>query len=377
MQTWHEELAFDFSEAITNRFFTEQSLFFDIETTGFSPARSQLYLIGCATRKADVLCIDQFFAESADEEAAVLSAFLSLLAQFDTIITFNGSGFDIPYLKAKCSVYQIPAPFDTHPCLDLYKEVSRQKTLLGLASLKQKSVELFLGIDRTDVCSGGELIEVYHAYRRHPSADALALLRGHNYEDVLYMPKLLPLLSYGEILGGAFSVTSLSANEVRTFDGSLQKELIFTLAANYPVPKPLSYRFDDCYLAFRSNDMRLSVRLTDEELRFFFAQPNEYYYLPDEDCAILKTLATGVDRAHRRQATASNCYTRRHALFLPQYEELFTPAFRRNARDRQSYFVLSEAFTESPSLQEHYIRHLFAHRNDHKTRRKYSAKKPE
>ena len=63
MITWHEELPFDFSSAVVRRFFTEDAIFFDIETTGFSPAHSNLYLIGCATRKGGLLCIDQFFAE--------------------------------------------------------------------------------------------------------------------------------------------------------------------------------------------------------------------------------------------------------------------------------------------------------------------------
>ena len=45
MITWHEELPFDFSSAVVRRFFTEDAIFFDIETTGFSPAHSNLYLI--------------------------------------------------------------------------------------------------------------------------------------------------------------------------------------------------------------------------------------------------------------------------------------------------------------------------------------------
>ena len=44
MITWHEELPFDFSSAVIRRFFTEDAIFFDIETTGFSPAHSNLYL---------------------------------------------------------------------------------------------------------------------------------------------------------------------------------------------------------------------------------------------------------------------------------------------------------------------------------------------
>lgn len=361
MTTWHEELPFDFSEPMTNRFFTEQTIFFDIETTGFSPARSNLYLIGCATRKADMLCIDQFFAESNDEESEVIAAFFALLAQYHTIITFNGIGFDIPYLKAKCDSLQIPSPFDAHAYIDLYKEVSKLKALLGLASLKQKSIELFLGIDRTDLFSGGELIEVYKAYTRQPTEEALLLLRQHNYKDVLYMPKLLPILSYREVLTDRLTVTALEANESRTFDGGTQKELIFTLSGAYPVPKPLSYRCGDCYLSFRHTDIRLCVKLFDEELRFFLENPKDYYYLPTEDRAVLKSLATGVDRAYRRQANTSNCYVRKHAIFLPQYEDLFTPAFRRNACDRKSYFELSEDFVASAALQERYIGHLLAH----------------
>ena len=65
MITWHEELTFDFSDPVSNEVFTENCIFFDIETTGFSPARTDLYLIGCATRRDSLLCIDQFFSENA------------------------------------------------------------------------------------------------------------------------------------------------------------------------------------------------------------------------------------------------------------------------------------------------------------------------
>ena len=175
------------------------------------------------------------------------------------------------------------------------------------------------------------------------------------------MPKLLPVLSYREVLTSSLTVISLEANESRTFGGSTQKELIFTLSGAYPVPKPLSYRCGDCYLAFRHTDIRLCVKLFDGELRFFFDNPKDYYYLPDEDRAVHKSLASGVDREHRRQANTSNCYVHKHAIFLPQYEDLFTPAFRQNARDRKSYFELSEDFVGSTALQERYIRHLLAH----------------
>lgn len=367
MITWHDEFTFDFTEAMTDRHFTEDAIFFDIETTGFSPARSNLYLIGCATRKGSLLCIDQFFAESKDEEAEIIHAFFSLLKQYKTIISFNGIGFDIPYLKGKCKSLNIASPFEEHAYLDIYKEVSQIKALLGLASLKQKSIEIFLGIDRKDLFSGGELIEVYQSYVRHPSDEALSLLRQHNYEDVLYMPKLLPILSYREALNSPLTVLSLEASESSAYDGhSRNRELIFTLASPYTVPKPISYRCEDCYLMFRQSDIRLCIRLFDGELKYFFDNPRDYYYLTNEDIAVLKPLAASVDPKYRKQATASNCYTKKHALFLPQHEKLFHPVFCCQRKDRKTYFELSEEFITSSKLQETYVQHFISHINTKK-----------
>lgn len=111
MKHWHEEMPFTADNSLAELIFTENSLFFDIETTGFSAARTSLYLIGCAARKENLLIVDQFFAETPADESDVLHAFLDYLQNFDTIITFNGIGFDIPYLTNKCQKYKIPEPF--------------------------------------------------------------------------------------------------------------------------------------------------------------------------------------------------------------------------------------------------------------------------
>ena len=97
MKTFHEEILYTCQDPLTDQLFDEHSIFFDIETTGFSPATSSLYMIGCASRKDSQICMDQFFAEKPEEEAEILTAFFQLLSQYTTIITFNGVGFDIPY----------------------------------------------------------------------------------------------------------------------------------------------------------------------------------------------------------------------------------------------------------------------------------------
>ena len=249
MITWHEELTFDFSDPVSNEVFTENCIFFDIETTGFSPARTDLYLIGCATRRDSLLCIDQFFSENAADQKNVLSAFLELLSGYDTILTFNGIGFDIPYLKAKCKALHLSDPFDAHSYIDLYKEVSRFKFLFALTSYKQKSIELFLGIDRIDAYSGGELIEVYKEYVRHPQKIPTLLKAGTTMRRSLYVQKLLPVSPYPKLWEQAFSLQSLEASEYRSMDGASATGLFFTLALRVPRSQTGLLSYDDCYLS--------------------------------------------------------------------------------------------------------------------------------
>ena len=148
MKIWNKTHHLTDTNLILNETFTEDAFFFDIETTGFSPAYTFLYLIGCAHRVGDNFIITQYFAETKEEEGAILSAFLQELCHYQTIISFNGLGFDIPYLKKKCEKYGLTHPFDEKDYIDIYKEVSGLKFLLKLPDYKQKTIERFLGLSR-------------------------------------------------------------------------------------------------------------------------------------------------------------------------------------------------------------------------------------
>ena len=53
MKHWHEEMPFTADNSLAELIFTENSLFFDIETTGFSAARTSLSdRMRCAERKS-------------------------------------------------------------------------------------------------------------------------------------------------------------------------------------------------------------------------------------------------------------------------------------------------------------------------------------
>ena len=297
-------------------FFQKDCIFFDIETTGFSPKTSTLYLIGCLRRTETEIIIDQFFAESPKEESAVLEKFTDLLNNYKTIVSFNGLGFDLPFIKAKCDTYGIAQHIDTmnstdnntidtinslsffdkFEYLDIFKEVSRIKPLLPLPNYKQKTIEQFLGIYRNDKYSGGELISVYQEYVKTQNTQAEELLLLHNFDDVTGMLDLLPILSYCKILNGAYEIVSAEENTYTNYDGETGLELIITLQNNFPVPKSVSYSSKDFYIIMNKESTKIRVPIFEGELKFFYSNYKDYYYLPVEDMAIHKSVASFVDK---------------------------------------------------------------------------------
>ena len=345
-------------DKLSDTLFDESAVFFDIETTGFSPDHSQIYLIGCAYRKDTQICAEQFFAESKEEEPLILSSFLELLSRFKTLISFNGIGFDIPFLKAKCEIYNQPDRFSDMNCIDIFKSVSMVKFLLKLENYKQKTIEAFLELKREDQYSGGELINVYDHYTKEPNKEDLHLLLLHNYEDIMGMPALLPVLSYVELFKGDYSIEGAKICGYQGYDGITQKELLITLKNHYPVPKRVSFQYKDYYLI--ANDYKTSIRIPiyEGELKYFYSDYKNYYYLPEEDIALHKSVASYVDKGYRENARAANCYNRKTSRFLSQYEEIMNPVFYKEYKDSTGYFELTEDFCQSEVMLERYVNHI-------------------
>lgn len=80
MKTFHNEEIYIKTDNFSDSIFKESTMFFDIETTGFSPVKATVYMIGCARRIKNRIVIDQYFAESPDDEAAVIEAFAGSLS---------------------------------------------------------------------------------------------------------------------------------------------------------------------------------------------------------------------------------------------------------------------------------------------------------
>ncbi len=337
----------------------EKILWLDIETTGLSPKNACIYMIGCVYFRDGKYQTVQFMADDVDEEEQVIYEFFNFASFFSVLITYNGNAFDIPFLSYRCAFYDMPYRFDGFTGIDLYKRLRAYQGIFTLPDLKQKTVEELMGISRTDDRSGHELIGIYAEYTVHPEEDLLHLLLQHNHDDITGLLKLTPLLSFSDLFStAAVRAEKAVRNQYKDYNGVQRSELIIEFSFPLEVPVPVSCGFSDLYLTLGGNRGKLRVAIYTGVLKHFYPDYMDYYYLPEEDRAVHKSVGTFVDKNHRVQAKASTCYTKKRGFFLPQWEEIITPVFYENYRDHTMYFELTESVKNDPARFSRYASHL-------------------
>ena len=328
---------------------SEECVFFDIETTGFKAAFSEVYLIGAAVCNAGRWRIFQWMSEHPSEEDALLRTFAAFARPYGCLIHFNGDRFDLPYLQEKYDAHKIPCSLPSLRSIDLFTQFKPLRSLLELDHMNQKSLESFLGIAREDRFSGGELIEVYRSFVRSPARHLSELLLLHNMEDVKGMLRLTDLFAYRQLdtlfpevsarlLLPAAGSGSKDSSGCEAAPGSLEITCIYPLRFPVPVCKSTAWGT----LLLQENMSSLQVLIRCGQLLHFFENYKEYYYLPEEDEAIHKSVASFVDKAYRVRATARTCYTKKTGSFLPVFTETDLPCFLTAYGGRQRYIELPE-----------------------------------
>ncbi len=315
----------------------DRLLFFDIETTGLSASSSSLYLLGCMYVEEEHWHFTQWLIESFSDELPVLRAFSELLSHFDTAVTFNGDSFDINYLNMCAKEYGLSDLFDGVNSFDLIKKVRPLKRFLALPDCKLKTVERFLGIYREDPFTGGELIEVYEEFTRTHDLRLQKTLLLHNEEDILNMPPLLQILAYSDFLCG----TSLSLKECY-FNLSGTK-LSCLAEADISFPVPVTYTNDDgITVSLSGTNASFEIPSFSGELKYFYPNVKDYWYLPMEDQAYHKKIAGFVAKEHRVPATKETCYTRMEGFFLPAFSGCENAQFRKSFSDPERFVRYEE-----------------------------------
>ena len=190
------------------------------------------------------------------------------------------------------------------------------------------------------------------------SADARTLLLLHNSADIQGMLQLLPLLAFYDLFNGNIRAKKVQANSYIDYHGQEKQELLMKLALPSTLPFSLSNLANGCYFSGEKDEGILKVPLYEEEMKYFYANYKDYYYLPAEDIALHKSVSSFVDQAHRTQATAATCYTRKYGLFLPQWDILAEPFFKRDYKSHDLFFELTEERKTDRTLFSRYAQHL-------------------
>lgn len=314
----------------------KELLFLDIETTGLSPSNAQIYLIGALSyAETSGWILRQWFADSLSAEEEILRGFFDFIRGFRTLIHYNGDSFDLPFLLRCAAQYGLSAPFSGMDSLDLYRAVRPYRGIFGTERMNQKRMEQFLGAKRTDRYTGAELISVYEEWLGTGEQALQQRLLLHNEEDVSALPQLLSLLSYRDLLSGAFFDISATADT---------DSVRFSCRSESFVPAAVSCEFPLFTLSAEADSLTLTVPVFSGTLAHFFENHRDYYYLPLENRAIHRSLAEFVDRSAKVRASAQNACIAKNSRFIPLFGD--APAgqklFRENFRSSQRYLDLDE-----------------------------------
>ena len=361
---------------------SEKVLYFDIETTGLSADTSFIYLICAGFLKDGVPTLIQWFCEGPADEVNVIRAFLDFANGFSAIIHFNGATFDIPFVEKRAAKYGLDSMFrklsDSAKSIDLYKKIRPYRDLFGLCGCRQKNIEAFMGIGREDKFGGGELIEVYKQYLGRSRYDCMThgtpllvhkdsglakmpetqseallyLLLLHNAEDVENLINISALYPVLQILeGNAGSKNTHVLTEVAECGSSVT--VTFAPKCVIPVPSFCGRTGPDGTFNadFDGQKLVLSIPVFVGELKYFYDNYKDYYYLPDEDCAIYKSAGEGVDKSRRKNATAATCYTKINSRFIPLPQAADAPIFKSDYKSRQTFIELSSFEKLMPQKQ--------------------------
>lgn len=333
----------------------DKSVFFDIETTGFSPKTAHLYLIGCVYKPADkdTLYLRQWFLEDVNYEKELIIEFMEFIKDYKYLITFNGNGFDIPFLQNKIAGYKLLYDINCFESIDIFKEAYKVRKLLKLQNLKQKSIEEFFGIYREDKFSGGDLISVYSAYLENHDERLKKVLLLHNLEDIKAMPLLLNIFTYTDIFKEKFDVNSC---EIMTIEGkNYKKEFIIQGKLHSKINSRVSFGFGEYYFTAYGDTFKFKVDIYTGGLKYFYKEYKDYFYLPNEDRAVHKSVAFFVDKNFRTKAKAANCYSKKTGNFIPQPSEIMEPYFKIEYNDKTTYVELTKEFAENMESVKKYV----------------------
>ncbi|MDX9856425.1 MAG: ribonuclease H-like domain-containing protein [candidate division Zixibacteria bacterium] len=190
-------------------------LFFDTETTGLGGSGAVAFLIGLGCLTASGFEIRQYVLPDYSDEAALLESVLAECADHRTLVSYNGTAFDVPLVRDRMIINRVDRGFDPPDHLDLLHPTRRLfRRRLGDCTLTNIEREIF-AFYREDDIPGYLIPSVYFEWLNSESSGMLAQVLEHNRLDVLTLYFLARYIheayvTDGRSLGRADDIYSLS-----------------------------------------------------------------------------------------------------------------------------------------------------------------------
>lgn len=319
------------------KYFDENTLFFDIECTGLSPRKSFIYLIGYAIRKGTTVTITQLLAKDESDELPLLEEFEKVINQYPNLLGFNSTRFDEAFIVERCRKYNFNTTIKSKHHTDLYLMTTKARCLLDLPNFKQKTIENYLGLYRDDQYDGGQLIPVYQHYSLMDDVESKELVLLHNFEDVKGMIYICDILSFPDLLTSKMRYISHEIDE---------NKIRFEIETSINLPKSINKNREYGLYIIKNNRIYVTLNLYEGELCTWLPDFKNYYYLIEEDMIIPKALGESMDKNLRRPAKRSDCKVKAEGKYLQLPDRIdigtTTRIFKESYENKETFVSIND-----------------------------------
>ena len=326
-----------------------------METTGLSPRNSFVMMAALAHCMSDGWHQKILIAENRREETSLLTDIRSALEEADTLCFFGYASFFRRFVNDRWENISGCSEDFFRPELtikDLQQQLKAVRHLLPLENLSRRSIETYIGYQRKAPLAGSHIAECYSKYQQNAEKQLPGDIITHLTEDIQSYFTVTSLESYCQLTDGRLLLDPLQPFE--TDDDHLYIHSI----ADEAFPLPLSHTDEYRRLELGGKRVTLTIPLYAAKLKYYYpGLVSDYYYLPEEDRAIHKSIAVFVDKKHRKKATKATCYTSQEGLFLrcPPSADL-SPLFYADRNHSPAFIAFDpEKWQKSPEDLRQYM----------------------
>ena len=168
-----------------------RALFLDTETSGLAGGTGTFaFLIGVGRVEEDRFRVTQLLMRDPRGEAAMLEELAVVAGGRRDLVTYNGSGFDLPLLETRFALSGLPYPLRGARHLDLLHPARRlfkpRHENARLSTLEREVLE----VARDDDIPGAQIPQVFFHFLRYGDHPAMESVLAHNRYDIVTLAAL-------------------------------------------------------------------------------------------------------------------------------------------------------------------------------------------